>query len=163
MRGGRVLIRIERNSFISIGNRVTFNNSTRKNFVGINKPSSIAVGDNAKLVIGNNSGFSGVSIYCSLKIKIGNYCNIGGNVSIWDWDFHPMDYLDRRNSEIRKIKSEPITINDDVFIGANSIILKGVTIGKNSIIGAGSVVTREIPENEIWGGNPARFIKKIVY
>lgn len=53
-----------------------------------------------------------------------------------------------------------VHIGDGCFIGANSIICKDVKIGKNSIIAAGSVVTKDIPDNEIWGGNPARYIKK---
>ena len=52
-------------------------------------------------------------------------------------------------------------IKDNAFIGAHSIILKGVTIGENSIIGAGSVVTKSVPDNQIWAGNPARFIRNI--
>lgn len=60
-----------------------------------------------------------------------------------------------------KRASAPVIIEDNAFIGARSIILKGVTIGANSIIGAGSVVTKSIPANEIWAGNPAKFIRKI--
>lgn len=52
-------------------------------------------------------------------------------------------------------------IGDNVLIGAHSIILKGVTIGNNAVVAAGSVVSRSIPANELWGGNPAKFIKKI--
>ena len=55
----------------------------------------------------------------------------------------------------------PVKIEDNAFVGARSMILKGITIGKNSIIGAGSVVTKSVPENEIWAGNPARFVRKI--
>ena len=58
-------------------------------------------------------------------------------------------------------KKSPVIINNNVFIGAHSIILKGVTIGENSIIGACSLVTNDIPANEIWGGNPARRIKTL--
>jgi acetyltransferase-like isoleucine patch superfamily enzyme len=58
-------------------------------------------------------------------------------------------------------KKRPVVINDNVFIGAHSTILKGVTIGKNSVIGACSVITKDIPDNEIWAGNPAKFIKSI--
>ena len=55
----------------------------------------------------------------------------------------------------------PVVIKDNAFIGAKVIVLKGVTIGENSIIGAGSVVTRSVPDNEIWAGNPAKFIRKV--
>ena len=58
-------------------------------------------------------------------------------------------------------KCAPVVIEDNVFIGARCIILKGVTIGENSVVGAGSVVTKSIPANEIWAGNPAKFIRKI--
>ena len=66
-----------------------------------------------------------------------------------------------RNQDIKNTKKAPVIINDNVFIGAHSTILKGVTVGENSIVGACSVVSRDIPKNEIWAGNPARFIRKI--
>lgn len=63
--------------------------------------------------------------------------------------------------DLKHRKCAPVVIGDNVFIGAKCIILKGVTIGENSIVGAGSVVTKSIPANEIWAGNPAKFIRKI--
>jgi acetyltransferase-like isoleucine patch superfamily enzyme len=80
---------------------------------------------------------------------------------IWDTDFHPLDYLARRKHDTSMIKTRPVVIGNDVFIGANSIILKGTTIGDRAIIGAGSVVSGNIPADQIWGGNPAKFIKNI--
>ena len=59
------------------------------------------------------------------------------------------------------ILTRPVVIRDGAFIGAHSIILKGVTVGEKSVVGAGSVVTRSIPDGEIWAGNPARFIRKL--
>lgn len=144
-----------------LGKEVIFNCSRESNWVGLYKPCTISVRENAFLYIGNYSGFSGVSIYCQTEIKIGENVNCGGNVCIWDTDFHPLEYKDRRIHNVAAIKSAAIVIGDDVFIGANSIILKGVVIGTRSIIGAGSVVTKEIPADEIWAGNPARFIRKI--
>ncbi len=129
--------------------------------VGINKKVSFGVTKNAELIIGDNCGFSGTSIFAAKSIKIGDYCNFGGNTFIWDTDFHPLDYNDRRTNIIGKINTAPIVIGNDVFVGANSIILKGVTIGDKAIIGAGSVVTKNIPNGEIWAGNPAKFIRKI--
>ena len=145
---------------VTIGGNVTFTSNTKYNFVGVYKPCSVCVTKGATLTIGNNTGFSGVSIFCADSIKIGNFCNIGGNVSIWDSDFHPLN-IEERRSHSQNIKTKPIIIKDDVFIGANSIILKGVTIGNGAIVGAGSVVTKDIPDGEIWAGNPARYIRKV--
>lgn len=87
---------------------------------------------------------------------------IGGGTCVWTTDFHSLDWKIRRSKEDLKYrKIAPVTIEDDVFIGAKCIILKGVTIGKGSIIAAGSVVTKSIPPFEIWGGNPAKIIRKI--
>ncbi len=145
-----------------IKENVVFNSSTRFNRAGISKYCSIYVGKEAELLIGHNSGFSGVSIYCSEKIFIGDYCNFGVNVSIWDTDFHPLEFMARRIHDKTKIKSKSIIIGNDVFVGANSMILKGVEIGDRAVIGAGSVVTRDIPQDEIWAGNPAVFIRKVI-
>jgi acetyltransferase-like isoleucine patch superfamily enzyme len=143
------------------GKDLKFNCSIGSNFVGLYKTCTVAVLKNAQLEIGDHSGFSAVSIYCSEKIRIGSHVNCGGNVSIWDTDFHPLDYQERRVHNTDKINSAPISIGDDVFIGANSIVLKGINIGDRAIIGAGSVVSKNIPPDDIWAGNPIKFIKRI--
>ena len=80
-------------------------------------------------------------------------------MSIWDTDFHPLNFEDRRRgSLVTKVSS--IKIGDDVFIWANSIVLKGVTIGDRVIVGAGSVVTKDILDDEVCVGNPAKKISK---
>jgi acetyltransferase-like isoleucine patch superfamily enzyme len=145
-------------SYINIGNDVIFSNSLYN--PTISKKCKLVVANNAILTIGNNAGFSGVSLNCSKKITIGNNLVCGGNVSIWDTDFHPLNSNDRiRNIGI--VNTKEIKIGDGVFIGANSIILKGVKIGNRSIVGAGSVVRKDIAEDELWIGNPAMFIKKL--
>ncbi|MEN0054757.1 MAG: acyltransferase [Mucilaginibacter sp.] len=154
-------MKIINNGRCKLGEKVTFKSALSSNMVGLYKACTIAVTQGAVLEIGDHSGFSGVSIYCSNSIKIGKYVNCGGNVCIWDTDFHPLDYEARRVHDISKINNSPIVIGDDAFIGANSIILKGVTIGERSIVGAGSVVTKSIPANQIWAGNPAKFIRMI--
>ena len=80
---------------------------------------------------------------------------------ICDSDFHSISFLERMETPDTHIKSEPVVIQEGAFIGARSIILKGVTVGKHAVVGAGSVVTRNIPENEIWAGNPAVFIRRL--
>jgi acetyltransferase-like isoleucine patch superfamily enzyme len=148
------------NGTVKLGDNLIFISHTKYNMVGISKPCSIFVAKDASLQIGDNTGFSGTSIYCTNSIFIGKYCNFGGNTSIWDTDFHPLNYEERRkNSDDTSTK--PIIIGDDVFVGANTIILKGVTIGDRVIIGAGSVVTKNIPANQIWAGNPAKFIRNL--
>lgn len=160
---GPIHLRIAKTASVLIGDNVIFRSSTAYNFVGINHPVSIYVDEHAVLEIGKDCGFSGNSIFASDNIKIGMNCNFGGNANIWDTDFHPLDFEARRRHDVSKIASAPIHIENDVFIGANSIILKGVTIGVRSIIGAGSVVTRSIPSDQVWAGNPARFIKEQYY
>lgn len=111
----------------------------------------------AKLIIGNNVGISQANITAYNSVTIEDNVLIGSGVKIWDTDFHEIDYDDRMNKK-GNVKSAPVVIKEGAFIGACSIILKGVTIGKHSVIGAGSIVTRSIPDGEIWAGNPARKI-----
>ena len=150
-----------KSAHVRIADGIVFRSSVRQNFVGLFKKCTIYVQSGAELTILDHSGFSGVSIYCAKEIRIGKYVNCGGNVCIWDTDFHPLEYQARRQNVVELIKASPIIIGDDVFIGANSIILKGVTIGNRSIIGAGSVVTSDVPPDEVWAGNPARFLKRL--
>ena len=84
---------------------------------------------------------------------------LGADVKIWDTDFHPVNYNDRMRNLAGAAR--PVHIKEGVFVGACSIVLKGVTIGEHSVIGAGSVVTHDIPPNEVWAGNPAVFVRKI--
>lgn len=114
--------------------------------------------------VGNESGISNTCFVCQKEIRIGNQVMIGAGCQFYDNDFHPLisEYRvgDKRDGSM--INSKPIIVEDNVFIGANSIILKGTTIGKGAIIGAGSVVCGKIPPYEIWAGNPARYIKKTI-
>ena len=116
---------------------------------------------NGSLIIGNNVGMSNVAITTSEKIEIGDGVAIGAGCIIADTDFHPIGYEDRMDDNKAAIRTAPIVIGKGVFLGARCIILKGVTIGEKSVIGAGSVVTKDVPAGELWAGNPARFIRKI--
>ena len=143
------------------GNNLTLNNGLRYNPIGYPQPCCIVVSSGAKLIIGNNVGMSQASIICHHSITIGDNVKIGGGVKIYDTNFHSLDPIVRRNHEqdMANKKKEPVIIEHDVFIGAGSIILPGVTIGANSVVGAGSVVTKNIPSNQIWGGNPAKLLR----
>jgi acetyltransferase-like isoleucine patch superfamily enzyme len=118
------------------------------------------------LRIGNNVGISNSTIFCKNSIIIEDNVLIGANCKIYDSDFHSVDYNDRieffiNNQIDTKAKTASIHIKRGAWIGGHCIVLKGVTIGEKSIIGAGSVVVKNIPDNEIWAGNPAIFRKKI--
>ena len=144
-----------------LGNGVRINSRYRNNPIGGQTFTSIYIKPQAIVEIGDNTGISNAAIYAAVGIKIGKNVKIGGDVKIFDTDFHSLDYEVRRSPNDTEFKSKQIQIEDDVFIGASSIILKGVTIGARSIIGAGSVVTKSIPPGEIWAGNPAKFIRTV--
>ena len=141
--------------------KVTFINSFGYSTLGISRPCKLSVYKNAELIFNGKAGLSNAVVVATKKIVIGNNVMIGGGVTIIDCDFHSMDYNDWfTDNDALNAKSLPFIIEDYVFIGMNSIILKGVHIGKGAIIGAGSVVTKDVPENCIAGGNPCVVIKK---
>ena len=119
------------------------------------------IGKNAKLTIGEDVGFSNSTICCREEITIGDHTIIGGNSKIWDTDFHPISIEQRKIDIDSNAKTSPIYIGKYVFIGADVTIMKGVSIGDFAVIGAGSVVRSNIPDNEVWAGNPAGFVKKL--
>lgn len=147
----------------NIGSNFRMNNRESSNPIGRFNRCSIIVGKKGTLLIGENVGMSSTAIVCHDKIEIGNNVQIGGNVVIYDTDFHSLNSSDRmdRMTDVENTKTKPVKIGNNAFIGAHSTILKGVQIGENVIVGACSVVTKSIPDNEVWAGNPARFIKMI--
>lgn len=111
-------------------------------------------------------------IWAAESIKIGNNVLIAHNVNIFDNDTHPINYLERREDAdgiiwhgIRKdfstLRYSAIEIDDDAWIGAGSFIMKGVKIGRGTIVAACSVVTKDVPSGVVVGGNPARVLKHL--
>lgn len=154
---GKVYLFAQRKGAITVGKHVSIFSRFGANLVGLTNPSVIQCLGNGRISIGNHCGLSAPILSARSLIQIGDYTQIGGNVRVFDHDYHALDHLARRNpiQDQALCKTKPVIIGNDVLIGANSIILKGVTIGDRCIIGAGSVVTRNIPPDEIWGGNPA--------
>ncbi|GAA4459049.1 DapH/DapD/GlmU-related protein [Nibrella saemangeumensis] len=146
-----------------IGSGFKMNNGLINNPIGSSNRCILFVDKGAKLKIGNNVGISQTSIICHHHITLGNFVKVGGGVRIFDTDFHAISPTIRKDSKLdHHYKSNrAVFIKDNVFIGAFSTILKGVTIGENSIVGACSVVTKDIPDNEVWAGNPAKRIKSL--
>lgn len=160
---GRPIVSLAANSRIRIGARCVLCSDSQSNALGINHPVVLrTLRPGAEIVIGEDTGMSGGAICAAGSIRIGAGCLIGANVTVADTDFHALKPANRRyNKNPDEIAVAPIVIEDNVFIGADTFVLKGVTIGKNSVIGAGSVVTRDVPANTIAAGNPAKVIKFI--
>lgn len=153
---------IGKNGSLRIGRNFAMHNSIKGNPIGCYEKCTFYVAPGCKIEIGDNVGISQTALISYASISIGNNVKIGGGTCLWTTDFHSLDPTVRKGpDDLKNRRSLPIEICDNAFIGAKSIILKGVRIGENSIVGAGSVVTKSIPANEIWGGNPAKFIRKI--
>jgi acetyltransferase-like isoleucine patch superfamily enzyme len=143
-------------SRISIGYNSTFRSSSVSNMIGVNRPCILStLKEGAVIDIGSNCGFSGTVIGCALSIAIGKGVRCGANTLITDTDWHTDDP--------RSSPDAPVIIGENVWLGANVTILKGVTIGENTFIAAGSLVTNSLPSKVIAAGSPARVIRPIKY
>ena len=158
---GFPIVKVSLNGKCTIGNNLEFYSDQRQNIIGRQQKCMFIVWPNAELIIGNNVGISSTAIICQEQIVIEDNVKIGGNVVIYDTDFHSLSASERNAipESFDNRKTKPVCICFGAFIGSHSTILKGVRVGVNSIVGAGSVVTKDIPDNEIWAGNPAVFIK----
>ena len=148
---------------ISIGENTVVNGAMLYVFPYSGK---ITIGDYC--YIGQNS-----KIWSAASVKIGNRVMVSHNVNIHDTNAHPVDHRDRHKDNLKKLSggssnrnefgviSEPVEIQDDAWIGFGSTLLKGVKIGRASIVGSGSVVTEDIPDFVLVAGNPAKIVKKI--
>jgi len=158
---GYVGLVLKKGCKITIGDNFVLLSGNMYNSIGRNIKSSIRADDGAIINIGNNVGMSNICIWSKCEITIGDNVKIGADTVILDSDMHSLNYLDRRNpkSDVANAKKYSVFIGDDAFIGTRCIINKGVRIGQRSIVASGSVISKSIPSDEIWGGNPAQFIK----
>lgn len=144
---------------ITIGSNATFRSAEWSNSIGLNRRCFIAAGRNAKIIIGDQCGFSGTIIAASESITIGDRVLCGGNCTIVDTDRHHFDAVARAKNA--KAESCPIVIEDDVFLGMNVVVLKGCQIGRGTVVAANSVVVRSLPAGVLAGGMPARVIREL--
>lgn len=133
---------------------------------------SFAIGPSGRCTIGDFTLLNGALIMAEERIEIGSHCLVSWNVGIADSDFHPLEpaqriidahalapfYKDRPPRP--PLRTAPVIIGDNVWIGMNAVILKGVVIGENSVVAAGAVVTKSVPENCVVAGNPAKIVKR---
>lgn len=141
-------------SSINIGANCKFNSSPASNLIGVNRPCIVStLAEGAEIRIGSNCGFSGTVIGSAVKIVIGENVQCGANTLITDTDWHTDDPRTGPDSSV--------IIERNVWLGVNVTVLKGVTIGENTLVAAGSIVTRSLPRNVIAAGIPAKAVKKI--
>lgn len=160
---GLPLISKREGSRIIIGKDVTLVSRSKDNLAGINHPIILAtLTSNATIFIDDGSGLSGATICAAQSIRIGKRCGFGVNVSVYDTDFHPLDPQQRREqTSIKEARCNSIEIGDDVWIGANALLLKGSILGEAAVVGAGAVVSGQVEPYTIVAGNPARVVRKI--
>lgn len=167
---GTPVIFNKRGAKLIIGENVTIKSSFLSNLVGLYSRTIIVTRTpESKIVIGNNVGISGATIYARKGIYIGDNTCIGGNCKILDNDFHPIDTDERLKllndihggDAAELIPTREIRIGKNCFLGCNSIILKGTVLGDGCVVGAGAVVSGRFEDNCVIAGNPARVIKKL--
>ena len=148
-------------SSISLGRCVTLDSSARANPLGGSSPCVLrTMTPTARLVVGDRVGLSSCTIVAGNSIDIGEDTILGAGSMVLDNDFHAIGSGFSWLTEYSK-NSKPVKIGRGCFIGARSIILKGVTLGDRVVIGAGSVVTKDVPAHSIAAGNPARVVGTI--
>lgn len=146
-------------SVIIVGEGCTFTSNRITNLFGIDRPCIISTHTKAaRIEIGQRCGFSGTVIGAAQQVRVGNDVLCGANTLITDFDWHAIDPAMRRAGTPN---SNPVIIENNVWLGANVMVMKGVTIGKNSVIGAGSIVTADIPANVIAAGIPCKVLKNM--
>ena len=147
LRAGRGVRVLKKNSEITVGDRVFLHERVKLSAWGTDKKATLKIGSNS--YIGDRT-----EIHAGERVTIGDGCVIAWDCNIMDRDYHKLD------SEAESYK--PVTIGDHVWIGCRCLILKGVTIGDGAVVAAGSVVTHDVPEGSLVGGNPAKIIKEKV-
>jgi len=151
---GHVRFRRHPKSRIAIGASCKFNSSMGSNSVGVNRPCIVTtIKEGAEIEIGLGCGFSGTTIACAKRVILGENVRCGANTFIMDTDWHTDDP--------RTGPDTPVIIGKNVWLGVNVTVLKGVTIGENTLVGAGSLVASSLPPGVIAIGMPARVVKKI--
>jgi acetyltransferase-like isoleucine patch superfamily enzyme len=134
---------------------------------------SFSIGKNGTCKVGDFSMLNGALIMAEEYIEIGAYCMMSWNVGIADSDFHPLDPAQRLQDALAiapflegrparpQLRTVPVRIRDNVWIGMGAVILKGVEIGENSVVAAGAIVTKSVPPNVVVAGNPAVVVKQL--
>ena len=158
---GRPIIQRHRGSHIALGDGLTLRSWPKSNPLAPTAPVVLSTRRaDALLEVGEDCGFTGTTLVAADRITMGDRVLVGGNASIVDFHFHPLT-PEGRAENINDGAAAPIVIGDDVFVGMEALILKGVTIGDGAVVGAGSVVTQDVPARTVVAGNPAQVVREL--
>jgi acetyltransferase-like isoleucine patch superfamily enzyme len=158
---GLPIVSLARGSSIRIGSHAYLISRSRNTALGVNHPVILrTMQPSARIQVGEHFRASGVTLCASHSILIGDRVTIGANATVVDTDFHSLNPAKRFSLQEDELdaKAAPVSIGSDVFVGMNAMILKGVSVGNAAVVAAGSVVTKDVPDGAIVGGNPARII-----
>jgi acetyltransferase-like isoleucine patch superfamily enzyme len=163
---------------LRLGDRVEFGRNFETNGkLVIQGPGKVIFGDNIKawahaeknvfitytpdsvITVGSNTRLNGAGVQAYTRVSIGPRC-ILGSTTIFDTDFHPLDPA-RRHDPDAPVSVAPINIGENVWIAGQSAVLKGITIGENSVVAYAAIVTSDVPSNVVVAGNPARIVKQL--
>lgn len=158
---GAPILQRHRGSVVRAGDGLVLRSWPRSNPLAPTHPVVLSTRSrDAEIVLGDDCGLTGAVIVAETGVTVGDRVLIGGNAQIVDTDFHPL-HAEVRQQDMNAGTTRRIRIGDDVFIGMNSIILKGVNVGTGSVVGAGSVVSQDVPPKTIVAGNPARVVRSL--
>jgi len=148
-----------RTGSIRIGRDVTLCSRSEDTALGVSRPVLLrTVAPEARIALGDGCGLSGTAICAAVSVSVGARCLFGADAMVVDTDFHPLHPHGRWHAPVSAAGSRAVSIGNDVFVGARVVILKGVRIGDGAVIGAGAVVTRDVPAYAVVAGNPARIV-----
>lgn len=160
---GLPVVSVEPGSSLRLDDGVTLCSDSRFTALGVARPVVLrTLYADSCLRIGENTGISGGVVCAAMRVEIGRDCLLGADVMVMDTDFHTVAPEGRRFNKRREaIGAAPVVIEDNVFIGAGARILKGVRVGRDSLIGAGAIVTRDVPPGSIVAGPSARVVRDL--
>jgi acetyltransferase-like isoleucine patch superfamily enzyme len=151
-------LQIAEGGSIRMGDDMHLVSSPPRSWISLNTRCQFTAGPNGRIELADHVGLNGTTITAKKLVRIGRNTMVAPNVVIVDTDFHLPWPADLRWTSDSAPNDAAVIIGENVWIGMNTLVLKGVTIGDNTLIGAGSVVVGDIPANSIAAGNPARVI-----
>lgn len=160
---GRPILERATSSRIAIGAHSLLISRPESTALGVSRPVILrTLLPGAELLIGLDVGMSGTTVCAAHSVTIGDRVMLGADVMVTDTDFHEVDAVPRRHLAVPDPRPEDrVVIDNDVFVGARAIVLRGSTIGAGTVIGAGSIVAGEIPPGVVAAGSPCRVIRPL--